>query len=132
MTQRGLFEAESPEPAGESKPTQCVRGYRRRRAATKTTAEAMALLQRMKRGYIEAAQRVAVEIASRVGGVYSHVVRSALVERGLIPHDESCLWMGRALCSCRKLEWSGKWFSYTDTERCIHERTVKVWRLRAE
>lgn len=98
---------------------------------TRSTEEAMRVLEQAKGPIIIAARRVAQQLAHAHGDVHTRQVRQALIEQGLLTQDlaRKDFWMG-AVFRGSEWEWTGRWHTYTDAERNIHERTVKVWRLR--
>ncbi len=101
------------------------------RPVTRSTAQAMDVLERAKGPIILAARRVAQQLARAHGTVHSRQVRQALIEQGLLTQDlvKKDFWMG-AVFRGSEWEWTGKYHTYSDADRNIHERTVKVWKLK--
>jgi hypothetical protein len=95
---------------------------------TQSTTAAMTLLKRYRRFLIDRGRYEAVHIALQNGTVNSREVRAALAgylkNQGL--HD---YWLG-AVFYRSIFEWTGRYLTYSSAERNVHERTIKVWRLR--
>lgn len=93
----------------------------------------MALLQKFRAYLIAKGKREAAILAAAHGSVHSRALRSRLVELGVLtPELQNRVgdyWLG-AVFRGHLWEWTGDRFTYSDKERNIHERTVKVWRLK--
>jgi len=99
---------------------------------TRSTAEAMDLL-RSKRAYLISLGRFfAGQIAQKNGKVHSREVRAAMDATGVFSSYNGVgdYWLGAVFNNSPFFEWTGDWCTYKDDQRNIHERTVKVWRLR--
>jgi len=98
---------------------------------SRTTAEGMAALESKHGPTIAAAREIAVELCRANGSTHSRAVRAEMARRGLITgHEGREHWLG-AIFMRSVFEWTGEWVTYADVERCVHERTIKVWKLRA-
>lgn len=97
---------------------------------TRSTDEAMKLLRKRRLEQIMKARELAVEICERVGSVSSREVRKAMAAAGELDNDEHEFWLG-AVFRHERFQWTGRYYTYRDSARNIHERTVKVWELRA-
>jgi hypothetical protein len=91
----------------------------------------MEALTTTRRALIDYGRYVATEIARAHGTVHSRDVRRALEQSGVLTPS----WGGRehwigAIFNASDFEWTGAFHAYRDDARNIHERTVKVWRLR--
>ena len=99
---------------------------------TRSTEEAMVVLKKHHAELIQIAREVAREIALEKGTVHSREVRSVMVSRGLLTGEEGREhWFG-AVFRGGEFEWTGKYHSYSDSSRNVHERSVKIWRLRQD
>lgn len=96
---------------------------------TRSTDEAMRLLHRRRRLLIQWAQYLAAKHAKRAGTVHSRDVRTMMAAHGWLSPDAGEHWLG-AVFRSSIWEWTGRYHAYSDHGRNIHERTVKVWRLR--
>lgn len=96
---------------------------------TRTTDEAMKLLRKRRLDQIMKARAMAVDICERVGSVSSREVRKAMAAAGELMDNEPEFWLG-AVFRHERFQWTGRYFTYSDRARNIHERTVKVWELR--
>lgn len=97
---------------------------------TKSTDEAMDALQLHRANLIKLGRQAAFDIAKRDGVVHSRKVRQALAEMGKLDHpDVGDYWLG-AVFRHEAFEWTGDHFVYSDEDRNIHERTVKLWVIR--
>jgi hypothetical protein len=102
----------------------------RRAGRTRTTAEAMTLLQQTRKRLIESGRMIARDQIAQTGSTHSRRVREEMRRRGLL--DASVAgdyWLG-AVFNCDEFEWTGAWHKHHSSERNIHERMVKVWTLR--
>jgi hypothetical protein len=79
---------------------------------------------------IASAKKIAEELIKSNGTVTSRQVRAEMAARGLLVEADKEHWLG-AVFRDRRFEWTGKYSSYSDEKRNIHERTSKVWKLRA-
>ena len=90
----------------------------------------MSVLEESRAELIAAAREEAVALARARGTVHSRMVRAVLEEKGLVSTDAKEYWIGAVFRDAR-FEWTGEHYSYSDAARNVHERTVKVWRLKA-
>lgn len=98
---------------------------------TRTTGEAMGLLEGKHSTLIAIARDIAIELIRRDGSTHSRAVRKAMFERGIIAGNEGREhWLGAVFCRSM-FEWTGGFITYADRERNVHERLVKTWRLRS-
>jgi hypothetical protein len=95
---------------------------------TRSTGEAMDVLGTHRRPLIDYGRYVATEICKARGSVTSRDVRRAMAAMGMLASDASEFWLGSMFRS-GSFEWTGALHTYSDNDRNIHERTVKVWRL---
>jgi hypothetical protein len=93
---------------------------------TRSTAEAMNVLGLHRRTLIDYARYVASEICKARGSVTSRDVRRVMAAMGML-NNASEYWLGAIFRG--SFEWTGARHTYSDGDRNIHERTVKVWRL---
>lgn len=71
------------------------------------------------------------QIARAHGTVHTRQVRQSLESAKLVdPTSTSEFWLGAIFNKADWFEWTGQYHTYSDAERNVHERTVKVWRLR--
>lgn len=97
---------------------------------TRSTCEAMNLLRERRRFLVAYGRYVAAELCRLNGVVHSREVRKVMAEKGLLDDPElHDYWLG-VVFHDGPFEWTGTFHAYTDHHRNIHERTVKVWRLR--
>lgn len=101
---------------------------RRARRKTGSTQEAMECLAEAHGSLIERAREEAVCIARQVGEVHSRAVRERLEQLGLVDASSRDHWLG-AVFRDERFRWSGRYFSYRDLARNVHERTIKIWVL---
>jgi hypothetical protein len=99
---------------------------------TRSTEEAMDLLKRFRRYFITLGRHLAVThlVGHAERTVHSRQVRAAM-EAGCAfdGYTGNDYWLG-AVFNCSVFEWTGEFFVYSDKTRNIHERTVKLWKLR--
>jgi hypothetical protein len=90
----------------------------------------MTVLERERADLIAKARAIAETLARAQGTVHSRQVREAMRQQGLLL-DESAseFWLG-AVFRGEGWVWTGQWHTHSDAARNIHERTVKVWKLR--
>jgi len=100
-----------------------------REGKTRSTGDAMKLLERRRAEKISRARELAADIARRCGSVHSRAVRIAMAADGQLSDNEPEFWLG-AVFRTSEFEWTGEYFTYSDGARNIHERMVKVWRLK--
>ena len=96
---------------------------------TRTTAEAFARLHAGHETEIQLARQVARELCREHGSTNSRLVRLEMERRGLISRAATKVhWFG---CIFRTAEFiaTGERVSYSSTT--VHEREIKVWRLRS-
>ena len=98
-----------------------------REGKTRSTGDAMKLLERRRATLIKTARRRAAIIAKQHGTVHSRQVREAM--RDELDRDDAEHWLG-AVFRTSEFEWTGDWHTYSDAARNIHERMVKIWRLK--
>jgi hypothetical protein len=96
---------------------------------TRSTAEAMSVLEEHRSNLIRYGRYVATEICRARGSVHSREVRQALEDMGMLASGGREFWLG-SVFNASDFEWSGSYFTYSNEARNIHERTIKVWRLR--
>jgi hypothetical protein len=97
---------------------------------TCSTDEAMRLLNERRSFLIAYGRYVAAEICRATGTVHSRLVRREMAKRGLLDNPELAdYWLG-AVFNNGPFEWTHDVHTYSDHARNIHERGVKVWRLR--
>lgn len=73
----------------------------------------------------------AVQIALKKDTVHSREVRDRMFKEGLIGEGKE-FWLGTVFHTLKEdgvLKHDGHWYKYSDPERGIHERTVKIWCL---
>lgn len=99
---------------------------------TKSTEEAMGVLNATRPDYIAIGREIAIKLAGMFGEVHSRQVRDVMEKLGYLGkfENEKDFWLGSVFRN-EAFEWTGKYHTYSDPERNIHERTVKVWRLKA-
>lgn len=97
---------------------------------THSTIEAMTLLRETRAQQIREARIIARDLIRRGGTTHSRAVRAVMAEGDLLTPEQPEFWLG-AVFHSPEFEWTGDWFCYTDSARNVHERTVKVWKLRA-
>lgn len=96
---------------------------------TQSTGEAMELLE-SKRGHLIAKGRfIAGQICLRKGTTTSREVLEEMEKLDLIPPDGKHFWVGAIFNQQKCFCWTGEVVSYSNRERNIHERTIKVWKL---
>lgn len=99
---------------------------------THSTEEAMDLLGEVRAELIARGREEAISLAEQYGFVHSRMVRLRLEELGLLGDtDIKDFWLGAIFNQNLRFKWSGEVFTYEDRARNIHERTVKVWKLRS-
>lgn len=98
------------------------------RRKTRSTDEAMLVLYRFRMYLVQRGIYEAVRIARQTGTVHSRQVREA-VSKVCRTAGMADYWLG-AVFNNHIFEWTGRYHTYADRARNIHERTVKVWRLR--
>jgi len=99
---------------------------------THSTEEAMDLLSEVRAELIARGREEAISLAEQHGLVHSRMVRLRLEELGLLGNaDIKDFWLGAIFNRNPRFKWSGEMFTYEDRARNIHERTVKVWKLRS-
>lgn len=94
------------------------------------TNQAMAHLRFSHAYKIAYGKYVAVRIALKKLTVHSRDVRDAMFAEGIIDGAEKEFWLGTVFKDLRDegvLKWTGQMHKYTDAERGIHERTIKLW-----
>lgn len=104
---------------------------RRPRRKTASTQEAMECLAKAQGSLIERAREEAVCIARQVGEVHSRAVRERLEQLGLVDPSSRDHWLG-AVFRDERFRWSGRYYSYSDRRKNVHERTIKIWVLKGE
>jgi hypothetical protein len=98
---------------------------------TKSTSEAIRLLEGKRAWLIGFGKRIAIELCKRDGSTNSHVLRQTMQARGLFDgYKGGYFWMSAVFCDDGMFTWDGTYFSYRDRENNVHERTIKVWRLK--
>jgi hypothetical protein len=98
---------------------------------TQSTGEAMGVLENSYSDLLAKGREVAAQQCRRDGTTHTRKVRAEMEVRGFLRNDGSKeFWLG-ALFRDRRFEATGERFSYTDEGRNIHEREVKLWRLKA-
>jgi hypothetical protein len=99
---------------------------------TKTTGEAMDLLEKYRAEQIEDARDVACELIERHGYTSSRQVQEAMVQLDLIDEQLGNFWLG-AVFNDRRFEWTRKWEipnpeTKVATRNKAHApRPIKVW-----
>jgi hypothetical protein len=88
----------------------------------------MALHRATKPRLIETARAIAKELIQKHGMTQIREVYGELCDRGLMPLESRDFWLG-AVFRSPEFAWTGRYYSYSDPGRNIHERTVKVWTL---
>lgn len=94
------------------------------------TNKAMAHLRYSHAYKIAYGKYVAVRIALKKLTVHSRDVRDAMFAEGVIDGAEAEFWLGTVFKDLRDegiLKWTGQMYKYTDADRNIHERSVKLW-----
>jgi hypothetical protein len=100
------------------------------RKVTKTTSQAAKLLNRHRGNLITKARAIAIDLAKANGTVHSREVRAEMDKQGHLTNPALAdHWLGVVFRSS-VFVWTGQYFSYRDDSRNVHERTVKVWKLR--
>lgn len=95
---------------------------------TKSTEEAMAVLNNHYPDLIQIAREIAIDLARKNGEVHANEVRAVMGNRGIINPEEKHFWFG-AVFKSQDFAWTGKYHTYTDSGRNTHQRRVMVWRL---
>lgn len=75
---------------------------------------------------------VAVQWAKKRLTVHSRTVRDEMERLGLLKTNEPEFWLGAVFNKLKRekiIGPTGQSFTYSDAERGIHERTIKVWGL---
>jgi hypothetical protein len=129
-SQLGLFDPPPCAPAGfkPGVPKKSAHYIDVARSVTRSTEEAMALHRSVSADLLAKGREIATEIATREGTVHSRKVLAAMGARGLVDPEKGQTWIGAVFRG--GFVWTGEWYTYSDQERNIHERMVKVWRLR--
>lgn len=96
---------------------------------TKSTEEAMEVLEVHRGALIARARTEAVLLCQQNGKTHSRAVRAKMAALGLLDSGGSEFWLG-AIFRDGRFEWTGEFFTYSDSARNVHERTIKLWRLR--
>lgn len=96
---------------------------------TRSTEEAMDVLNSYRKYLIEYGRYVATLICQEQGAVHSRDVRQALAGLGLLDDPNlNDYWLG-AVFNKSLFRWTGGFHVYSDPARNIHERTIKLWNL---
>jgi hypothetical protein len=95
---------------------------------TKSTEEAMELLETSKASLVAYGRKEAIRLAKENGEVTSRDVRQAMEGAGLLKKDSKEHWLG-AVFRGKPFKWTGRYFVYSDPIRNIHERTIKIWTI---
>lgn len=98
---------------------------------TRSTKEAMDLLKQQRARLRERAIRIAEGLCRNYGTTTTPAVYAEMMRLHLIPPGVRNFWLGSVFNRNPRFEWTGRVVSYSDSERNVHERTVKVWRLKA-
>jgi hypothetical protein len=96
---------------------------------TRSMEEAMALLNFRCADRIMMGRTTALALCQKNGHVTSLEVTRTMRETGLVDSADRCHWVG-AVFRHSRFAWTGAYQTYSDSQRNVHERTVKVWKLR--
>lgn len=96
--------------------------------STHSTDEAMSILKATRRRLINLAREVARSLIAQTGFTTTEAVRQQMILDGTYDDSVKGYWLG-AVFNRAGFIWTGRYQSYTDDVRNIHERTVKVWTL---
>jgi hypothetical protein len=102
---------------------------------TRSTEEAMSVLQQYRAGQIEDAREVAAELIDKHGTTHSFAVQEVMAKRGLIDPVLGNYWIG-AVFNDPKFVWTGSWHFPPNikiaTKNKAHAlRPVKIWTFSA-
>jgi hypothetical protein len=98
---------------------------------TRSTEEAMVVLNTYRQFLVTYGRYVATLICKEKGKVHSRDVRNALASLKLLEDPGlKDFWLG-AVFNNSVFRWTGETYIYSNSDRNIHERTVKVWHLPA-
>ncbi len=108
--------------------------FTNKKPRTGNTKEAMQLLMSNPRTakLIAWGCHIAVLLALKSRTVHSRAVRDEMDRRGLLTKEDKEFWLGpvfKKLKTEKILTWTGHMFTYSDEERNVHERTIKLWEL---
>jgi len=98
-------------------------------SAKKIIDESMKLLEDSHGHLISRAREEAILLAKASGTVHSRMVRARMKALNLLPPDGKEYWLGTVFRDPR-FEWTGELHTYSDPDRKVFDRNVKVWRLK--
>lgn len=101
-----------------------------KRKKTKSTKQAMKVLNAARKFVIVRGRSIAEAQIHRDGTTHSRKVRAEMAHKGLIDGKAKECWLG-AIFRCADFAWAGGYHTYSDASRNIHERTVKLWKMAA-
>ncbi len=97
-----------------------------------TTAAAHEVLNKTRGFYIQYAMWTAARLLQKKGTVHSREVRDLMVqEHALDGYTGNDFWLGTAFNNLKAkgaIEWTHHHYKYSDQERNIHDREVKIWK----
>lgn len=99
---------------------------------TRSTTEALSLLESRRAWLVSLARRVAVELCKRDGSSNSHAVLVEMRSRGMLDgYDGKHHWAGAIFAAPEIFVTTGELHKYSDRkgDRNVHERTIMVWKL---
>lgn len=99
---------------------------------TKSKAEALDVLREYRSALITLARKVAKRIAKENGTVHVRAVRAELAKMNALDEDVGDYWLGAVFNKNPDFEWTGEHHTYADEERNVHEKSVKVWKLKSQ
>lgn len=93
---------------------------------TKTTEEAMELLEQYRAELLESARIIAAELIAVDGTTNTKRVREVMGARGLINPKVPDHWLG-AVFNKKRFRWTGDWTDGFEGVKAHSARPVKVW-----
>ena len=118
-----------PRPADPRQTSMDFVAAAKRAAVTRSTEQAMEVLESTRGDLVVAARDVALRLATLNGTVTSREVRREMAAVGKLNGVEGDYWLGAVFRDSR-FEWTGRYTTYSDSARNIHERTIKIWKLK--
>jgi hypothetical protein len=98
-----------------------------RSGTTRSTTEAMTLLEETRKDVLETARVVALRLIRTDGATHTRAVFGAMRDAGQLPATIAHhYWLG-ALFRVPIFQWTGGWYVYSDRDQNIHERRIKTW-----
>lgn len=98
-----------------------------------TTSEAMKELENKHTTLLAWGRHIAVTFCRKNGTTHSKMVFDELIKRGLADPNKKAFYMGAIFNKLEKdgvIEWTKHYYKYSDPERNVHDREIKLWRLK--